>query len=90
MRNIGANRVLAFDGFEVDLDAATILVDGAVKDVEPQVYELIAFLVAHRGRLVPTMRSSSIWKGRFISDAAIATRINAARKALGDDGARQR
>jgi adenylate cyclase len=91
MRNIGANRVLAFDGFEIDLDAATIHVDGSVKDVEPQVYELIAFLVAHRGRLVAYDEIvEHVWKGRFVSDSAIATRINAARKALGDDGARQR
>jgi adenylate cyclase len=91
MRNIGANRVLAFDGFEVDLDAATIHVDGQVVEVEPQVFELIAFLVTHCGRLVAYDEIvEHVWKGRVISDAAIATRINAARKALGDDGVRQR
>lgn len=83
--------MIAFDGFEVDIDAATLHVDGTVKDVEPQVFELIAFLVAHRGRLVAYDEIvEHVWKGRFISDAAIATRINAARKALGDDGTRQR
>ena len=91
MRNIGKNRLLIFDSFAVDLDAATIQVDGAVVDVEPQVFELIAFLISHRGRLVAYDEIvAHVWKGRFISDAAIATRINAARKALGDDGANQR
>ena len=32
----------------------------------------------------------NVWRGRIVSDAAIATRVNAARKALGDDGAAQR
>ncbi|MFM9938635.1 MAG: winged helix-turn-helix domain-containing tetratricopeptide repeat protein [Hyphomicrobiaceae bacterium] len=85
------NHLLRFDNFEIDLDAATLRSGGAAVIVEPQVFELIAFLVANRGRLVSYDEIvDNVWKGRIVSDAAIATRVNAARKALGDDGAAQR
>lgn len=83
--------LLKFDGFEINLDAATLRTSDSEILVEPQVFELIAFLVANRGRLVSYDEVIEIvWKGRIVSDAAIATRVNAARKALGDDGAAQR
>ena len=91
MREIRPNRLLVFDEFAVDLDAAAIHSDGAVVQVEPQVFELIAFLAVHRGRLVSYDEIvEHVWRGRIVSDAAIATRINAARRALGDDGTLQR
>ncbi len=91
MREIGPNRLLVFDQFDVDLDAAVVRVNGAVVHIEPQVFELIAFLVVHRGRLVSYDEIvEHVWHGRIISDAAIASRVNAARKALGDDGTVQR
>ncbi|MFO1026118.1 MAG: hypothetical protein U1E70_13085 [Acetobacteraceae bacterium] len=31
----------------------------------------------------------TIWNGRIVSEAALSSRINAARKAIGDDGDRQ-
>ena len=91
MRGDRANHLVKFDNFEVDLDAAILCAGGATVTVEPQVFELIAFLVINRGRLVSYDEIvEHVWKGRVVSDAAIATRINAARKALGDDGTAQR
>ena len=91
MRDAGTNRLLVFDTFMVDLDAACVLSNGSIVNVEPQVFELIAFLVTHRGRLVSYDEIvENVWRGRIISDAAIATRVNAARRALGDDGTSQR
>ena len=91
MRDTRTNRLLVFDTFKVDLDAACLLANGTIVNVEPQVFELIAFLVIHRGRLVSYDDIvENVWKGRIISDAAIATSVNAARKALGDDGTAQR
>ena len=85
------NRVLEFDGFVVDLDAALLRSGGRVIETEPQVFELIAFLCTNPGRLIGYDEIiAKVWHGRIVSDAAIATRINAARKALGDDGTAQR
>jgi len=85
------NKVLEFDGFDVDLDAALLRSGGRVIQTEPQVFELIVFLCTNPGRLISYDEIiDKVWNGRIVSDAAIATRINAARKALGDDGTAQR
>jgi adenylate cyclase len=85
------NRILRFDGFEVDLDAALVSCGGQVVETEPQVFKLIAFLCVNPGRLIVYEEIvDKVWNGRLVSDAAIATRINAARKALGDNGTTQR
>ena len=60
-------------------------------DVEPKVFDLLAFLVQHRDRVVSKDDLlQAIWDGRIVSESALTTRINAVRRALGDDGAAQR
>jgi TolB-like protein len=59
--------------------------------VEPQVFELIQLLIENRDRLVKREEIvDRVWNGRFISDAAVSSRIRSARLALGDDGESQR
>lgn len=58
--------------------------------VEPQVFDLIVCLVRNRDRVVTRDDLiAEIWDGRIVSDSAVTTRINAARRALGDSGAGQ-
>nr|WP_249815862.1 winged helix-turn-helix domain-containing protein [Bradyrhizobium sp. 138] len=64
---------------------------GVPVPLQPQVFDLLLFLVAQRARVVSKDDLiSQIWSDRIISDFALNSRINAARKALGDDGATQR
>ena len=85
------HRVVRFDAFTIDIDAAEIRRDGDVVNVEPQVFDLIVLLCSNPGRVVGHDEIiEKVWHGRVVSDSAIATRINAARKALGDDGTVQR
>lgn len=59
--------------------------------VEPQVFDLLEHLVANRERVVSKDNLiASIWGGRIVSESALATRINAARLAIGDNGEAQR
>jgi DNA-binding winged helix-turn-helix (wHTH) protein len=59
--------------------------------VEPQVFDLLMLLIRERDRLVTKDEIFEIiWKGRAVSDAALSSRVKAARKALGDDGKSQR
>lgn len=59
--------------------------------LEPQVFDLIEFLIRHRERVVSRDDLiASVWGGRIVSESTLATRINAARRAIGDDGASQR
>jgi TolB-like protein len=53
--------------------------------VQPQVFDLLTYLVQNRDRVVSKDHLvKAIWSGRIVSDAAIASRINAARTAVGD------
>jgi len=59
--------------------------------VEPQVYDLLLFLVENRDRVVTKDDLiASVWSGRVISDAALTSRLYAVRKAVGDSGQHQK
>ena len=59
--------------------------------LEPQVFDILAFLIRNRDRVVSKDDLlAAIWDGRMVSESAIAARINAARRAVGDDGEQQR
>ena len=58
--------------------------------LEPQVLEVLAYLVRHRDRVVPrTELLDEIWGSRFVTDSALASRVKAARRAVGDNGREQ-
>jgi TolB-like protein/cytochrome c-type biogenesis protein CcmH/NrfG len=59
--------------------------------VEPQVFDLLVYLVQNRDRVVSKSDLiASVWGGRIVSDSTLTSRINAARKAIGDSGDEQR
>jgi TolB-like protein/Tfp pilus assembly protein PilF len=59
--------------------------------VEPQVFDLLVYLVQNRERVVSKEDLiASVWAGRIVSDSTLTSRINAARKALGDSGGEQK
>jgi len=58
--------------------------------IEPQVFDILEFLIRNRDRVVSRDDLlASVWGGRIVSDSAIAARINAARRAIGDSGEQQ-
>lgn len=55
--------------------------------IEPQVFSLLTLLVENRDRVVGKDEINEVvWDGRAISDATLSSRINAARRAVGDSG----
>jgi DNA-binding winged helix-turn-helix (wHTH) protein/predicted ATPase len=81
----------AFDGYELDLARYELRRDGDVVPVEPQVFDVLVYLVEHRDRLVTKEELlDNVWGDRFVSESALTSRIKAARRAIGDDGSRQR
>ncbi|MCP3461492.1 winged helix-turn-helix domain-containing tetratricopeptide repeat protein [Bradyrhizobium sp. CCGUVB23] len=80
-----------FENHVLDCDLRELTRDGVPVPLQPQVFDLLVHLVAQRGRVVTKDDLiSEVWDNRIVSDSALNSRINAARKALGDDGAAQR
>jgi TolB-like protein/Tfp pilus assembly protein PilF len=76
-----------FAEYEIDLGQHELRRRGEVVPIEPQVFDLLVHLVRHRDRTVPRDELfEAIWRGRIVSEAALSSRIKAARKAIGDSG----
>ncbi len=83
--------MLRFDGCSLDLARREVRSGGQVQHLEPQAFDLLAYLVEHRGRVVPKEELlDRVWGDQFVSDAALTTRVKEVRRAIGDDGRRQR
>jgi TolB-like protein len=82
--------LFTFRDCELDLRRQELRRSGAVVHVEPQVFDLLVFLLTNRERIVSKDEIlDAVWDGRIVSEAALSSRINAARKALGDNGNEQ-
>src|SRR5690242_4455414 len=80
-----------FADVELDVDRYEIRRQGSAVRVEPQVFEVLAYLAADGDRLVRKEELlDQIWGDRFVSESALTSRIKAARRAVGDDGQAQR
>jgi len=76
-----------FSEFEIDLSQQELRRLGEAVHIEPQVFDLIVHLVRNHDRIVSKDELiETIWNGRIISEAALSSRINGARRALGDNG----
>jgi TolB-like protein/DNA-binding winged helix-turn-helix (wHTH) protein len=74
----------------VDTDAYEVRLNGRSVGIEPQVFDLLVLLIENRDRIVTRDEIvERVWHGRIVSDAAISSRIKAARRAIGDDGKAQ-
>ena len=79
------------DDIEINVETREIWRQGGRVSAEPQVFDLLLFLLENRHRMVGKDELiDTIWDGRAISDAALSSCIKAARRALGDNGQRQR
>jgi pimeloyl-ACP methyl ester carboxylesterase/DNA-binding winged helix-turn-helix (wHTH) protein len=86
-----AGVVWRFDDFELDTAQYELRGAGTVIRVEPQVFDVMTQLVGNHERLVTKEELfDTVWGGRFVGEAALTSRIKAARRALGDDGESQR
>src|SRR5215469_16004955 len=81
----------SFREYSLDTDRRELWRGSEPIAVEPQVFDLLAYLVQHRDRVVSKDDLlGAVWGGRTVSGSALTTRINAARRAVGDSGEAQR
>jgi len=80
-----------FEDFTLDEDRRELRRGPEMIAVEPQVFDLLVYLIQNRERVVSRDDLiASVWGGRIVSESTLASRINAARHALGDSGEAQR
>ena len=81
----------AFGDHVLDTDRVELLKGAMPVAAEPQVFDVLFYLIRHQDRVVSAQELfDTIWKGRIVSDSTLTSRINAARHAIGDDGTAQR
>jgi TolB-like protein len=82
---------LGFGKYEIDIERRELRRARVPVHVEPQVFDLLVYLVQNRERVVSKDDLiASVWGGRIVSDSTLTSRTNAARKALGDSGGEQK
>jgi DNA-binding winged helix-turn-helix (wHTH) protein len=80
-----------FEDCELDIDRRELRRGRDIVPTTPQVLDLLEYLIRSRDRVVSKDDLvNAIWNGRIVSDAALTTRLNAVRRAIGDSGDQQR
>jgi TolB-like protein len=80
-----------FSDVVLDVGRRELRRGGETISLEPQVFDLLVHLIRNRDRVVTKADLlDSVWRGRIVSESTLTSRINAARKAVGDSGEAQR
>jgi TolB-like protein/DNA-binding winged helix-turn-helix (wHTH) protein/tetratricopeptide (TPR) repeat protein len=83
--------IFVFGDYVLDTGRRELRREHTVVSVQPQVFDLLDYLIRNRGHVISRDELvDAIWGGRIVSESTLATRINAARSAIGDDGESQR
>jgi pimeloyl-ACP methyl ester carboxylesterase len=76
-----------FGGHALDVERRELRRGPDLIAVEPQVFDLLVYLLRNRERVVSKDDLiASVWHGRIVSESTLTSRINAARRAVGDNG----
>jgi DNA-binding winged helix-turn-helix (wHTH) protein len=83
--------IYVFGEYELDTRLYELRCTGNVCQIEPQVFNVLAYLIAHHDRTVTRQELlEQLWPEQFITEAVLSYCIMAARKVLGDSGRAQR
>ena len=80
-----------FEDYTLDAEKRELHCGVDAVSITPQVFDLLDYLIRNRERVVSKDDLIiAVWNGRIVSDAALTTRLNAVRNAIGDSGEEQR
>src|SRR5262249_4699922 len=76
-----------FGDYTLDTDTRELHRRDTLVSTQPQVFDLLTYLLQNRERVVSKDDLfAAVWAGRIVSDSTLGTHINAARRAIGDNG----
>jgi TolB-like protein/Flp pilus assembly protein TadD len=82
--------LVKFNNFTIDTGRREVTGASGGIHVEPQVFDLLLYLAQNPNRVISKDELiEHVWKGRIVSDAALNSRINSARRAIGETGETQ-
>lgn len=80
-----------FDNFQLNASSYEVIQNDRKLDAQPQVIELLLFLIENRDRCVSKDDIfTAVWKDRIVSETTLSSRIKSVRQLLGDDGKEQK
>lgn len=80
-----------FADYVLDTDRRELQRGDGLVTLAPQVFDILVFLVRNRERVVSKDDlMAAVWGDRIVSEAALTTRLNGVRTAIGDSGEEQR
>ena len=91
MARHSARATYVFGEFELDERRYELRRRGGALHVEPRVFDLLTYLLRHRERLVAKDELfERVWTEEVVGEDALTYCVKEARKAVADDGTRQR
>jgi len=79
-----------FNDLQLDIGRRELRRGAGLVELEPQVFDLLVYLVRNRDRVVTRDDIfAAVWGGRIVSESTLSSRITAVRKAIGDSGEQQ-
>jgi DNA-binding winged helix-turn-helix (wHTH) protein/tetratricopeptide (TPR) repeat protein len=83
--------IYTFEDYSLDTERRELRRGGHLVAVEPQVFDLLQFLIPNRTRVVSKDELiAEVWHGRIVSESTLSSRITLLRRAIGDSGEAQR
>ena len=80
--------IYAFGEFELDEDRFQLRWRSEPLDLEPKIFEVLAYLISNRDRVVPKQELlDTLWHNQIVGDWSLTRTISVARKTLEDAGA---
>jgi pimeloyl-ACP methyl ester carboxylesterase/DNA-binding winged helix-turn-helix (wHTH) protein len=84
---MGASMRFRFGTFELDLARRELRAQGVLQPLQPQVLDLLGYLVRHRDRVIPKAELlRELWPDAIVTDASIQRAVSLARRALDPAG----
>ena len=83
--------IYAFDDYSLDTDRRELRRRGSLVPIQPQVFDVLQYLIAQRHRVVSKDDLlAAVWRGRIVSKSTLSSKITGVRQAIRDSGERQR